>query len=311
MTAKPARSARKLSFAGSPAPGHRLRRADGYEIFHQASPVARRFWCYLRLVGRANVPPGWQHRHQGHDGFLLHFLLHGSLWHRVHEQTRVINPSEAMLMDLREDATYRVAGGRRAQFYWALFDGKDLPAVFVELRADRDPIFSKLDAARVQALFRELISLTERQPPAADVKIGSLLLALLGELFASRHYPVSLTTLSGIVRPYSLAVRKAIDRLTAYYDWPVVSVKDIASRVGQSLHYFTRRFHREVGMSPKAYLHQYRIEQAKSQLESSDKTIEQIARSVGFRDQNYFTRQFKKIIGRSPREYRRNRQKLV
>jgi two-component system response regulator YesN len=161
----------------------------------------------------------------------------------------------------------------------------------------------------VQALFRELISLTERQPPAADVKLGSLLLALLGELFASRHYPVSVAMQASSVLPYSFAVRKAIDRITAYYDWHTHSVKDIASLVGQSLHYFTRRFHREVGMSPKAYLNQYRIEQAKSQLESSEKTIEQIARSVGFRDQNYFTRQFKKIVKVSPREYRRIHQK--
>ncbi len=57
-------------------------------------------------------------------------------------------------------------------------------------------------------------------------------------------------------------MRKAIDSITIFYEQPM-SIKRMAADAGQSLSYFSRRFHREVGMSPIAYLNHYRIEQAK------------------------------------------------
>ena len=208
-------------------------------------------------------------------------------------------------MDLSDDVFYGVDGPGKAEFYWVLFSGRDMRALFLELRADRAPVFPKTDRARMESLFRELISITEHQPPAYEMKMGSLLIALLAELSAGRNPPVSLAALAAQDRPLSPAVRKAIDRYSAYYYIPTLSVKQLATQLHQNMHYFIRRFHQEVGMSPKAYLNQYRIEQAQLQLQASDKTIEQIARSVGFPDQNFFTRQFTKIVKIPPSEYRR------
>jgi AraC-like DNA-binding protein len=294
------------SLPGSPTPGDRIRRAGRYEIYHQPSPAARRLWYYVRAIGKANAPSTFHHVIRGRDGYLLHLVRKGRLWYRIRERRHVAKRGEACLMDLREAMSYGVDGPRTAELYWVLFGGKDMTTVFAELRADREPIFTKLDSVRVQVLFREMISLTERQPAAYEVKMGSVLLALLAELFACRGHPISYAALVGRDRPLSFAVRKGIDHITAWYDHArFISIKTVATQVGQSVNYFIRRFHEEVGMSPKAFLNRYRIEQAKSQIETSDRTIEEVARSVGFTDQNYFARQFTKITGTSPREYRR------
>jgi len=299
----------KISFGASPAPGIRLPVGQGYQIYHQPSPRARRLWCYLRLIGKANAPSTFHHEHRGHDGFLLHFVLRGNLRHRLNERTYVLKPGEAILMDLREDVSYDAAGRSKVSFFWAQFDGRDMPLLFAELRADREPVFSNLDRTRVRSLFESLVTLAERQPPAADAKMGSELLGLIGELLASRSYPISFVAQDGAVQPLSFPVRKAIDSLVAFYDEPGIRMKQVANVVGQSLPYFMRRFHREVGISPKAYLNRYRIERAKSELEGSDRTMEEIARSVGFRDPAYFARQFVKLTRLSPRAYRRIHQK--
>jgi iron complex transport system substrate-binding protein len=71
-----------------------------------------------------------------------------------------------------------------------------------------------------------------------------------------------------------------------------------------SLHYFSRRFRREVGQSPVRYLHWFRVERAKPLLAHSNHSIERIARSVGFPDPRYFGKIFARLEGTSPRLYR-------
>lgn len=59
------------------------------------------------------------------------------------------------------------------------------------------------------------------------------------------------------------------------------------------------------GMGITDYVHHARIKRAKLLLETTDKPIAAIARSVGFGDANYFTRSFKQDVGVTPKEYRK------
>lgn len=59
------------------------------------------------------------------------------------------------------------------------------------------------------------------------------------------------------------------------------------------------------GTTINSYLIAKRITRAKQMLRFTDKTLEEIAVSVGMNGGNYFSRMFKKIEGISPREYRK------
>ncbi|MBR3932366.1 MAG: helix-turn-helix domain-containing protein [Clostridia bacterium] len=50
-----------------------------------------------------------------------------------------------------------------------------------------------------------------------------------------------------------------------------------------------------------------KIDAAKTQLETSDKSICKIAKDVGFDDTNYFTRIFKKTVGVTPSKYKKEK----
>lgn len=60
-----------------------------------------------------------------------------------------------------------------------------------------------------------------------------------------------------------------------------------------------------LGMAPKYYQLQLRIDRAKEMLVSTSKSIEEIARSVGYDDSFYFSRLFFKREHRSPTEFRK------
>jgi transcriptional regulator GlxA family with amidase domain len=82
-------------------------------------------------------------------------------------------------------------------------------------------------------------------------------------------------------------------------------VAALVKRCGIPERSFTRRFRAATGYSPIGYIQALRIEEAKQMLETSDTTIEDIGREVGYQDPVSFRRLFKRLCGISPADYRR------
>ena len=82
------------------------------------------------------------------------------------------------------------------------------------------------------------------------------------------------------------------------------SVRKAAALCGFSESHFMKLFKELTGMSFTAYLINYRLELAASQLLKTDLSIIDIAGNCGFRNQSYFTRAFVKKYGTTPTKYR-------
>ncbi|BBU31475.1 AraC family transcriptional regulator [Burkholderia sp. THE68] len=68
---------------------------------------------------------------------------------------------------------------------------------------------------------------------------------------------------------------------------------------------FKRRFQQATGMSPLAYVHTLRLEEAKQMLETDRQPIEAIANEVGYEDAGFFSRLFRRKVSLTPAQYRR------
>ncbi len=79
----------------------------------------------------------------------------------------------------------------------------------------------------------------------------------------------------------------------------------LAEDVYLSRSQLVRSFDAMVGMSPMAYLRHIRAEQMARLLASTDLSIAEAGRSVGWTDPNYASRCFHAAYGLSPTEYRR------
>jgi AraC-like DNA-binding protein len=190
-----------------------------------------------------------------------------------------------------------------ADVWWVLFNGREMPHMFTELRADHDPIFDRMDTSGIEALFRQLFDLIRYQPPAYEPKSAALLLTMIGELFASRAQAGDFVSLVGRTAVLSEPVRRSIDYITRFYAQPT-PLKRICAAVDQNMYHFSRLFHREVGMPPIQYLNRFRIEQAKRLLAASNEPIAQVRLMVGIPSAVHFSRLFRKLTGVSPNEYR-------
>jgi YesN/AraC family two-component response regulator len=99
-------------------------------------------------------------------------------------------------------------------------------------------------------------------------------------------------------------VRQAMAYMQEHYAEPI-SRQELAHHVGLSDDYLSSCFHKELGLTPVAYLNRYRIQQAKQLLRNTHKSITEIALEVGFCDSSYFSRLFHRETGMTPAAYRR------
>ena len=87
-------------------------------------------------------------------------------------------------------------------------------------------------------------------------------------------------------------------------EYSLPSVDYFAEQVNLSAHYFSDVLKKETGRSAKDHINDYVIELAKNQLAGTNKSVSEIAYSLGFNYPHYFTRLFKNKTGYTPSEYK-------
>ncbi len=83
-----------------------------------------------------------------------------------------------------------------------------------------------------------------------------------------------------------------------------VTVSELAKAAMCSPTHFRRLFQKVVGMSPRQWLLERRLQKAAQLLQTTDKTVQQIADACGFESLSHFTRYFKAKFRMSPSQYR-------
>lgn len=84
-----------------------------------------------------------------------------------------------------------------------------------------------------------------------------------------------------------------------------ILLEDVAEMVGFNASYFSEIFKKETGKNFTTFLLEVRIEESKTMLRDTTKTIYEIAADVGYKDAKFFSQQFTKMVGIKPKEYRR------
>lgn len=83
------------------------------------------------------------------------------------------------------------------------------------------------------------------------------------------------------------------------------TLTDIAKQVHLSPFHFHRRFTELMGLTPKHFLLECQIDEAKRELVTKQKPLPQLATDCGFAHQSHFTSRFKQSTGLTPTRWRR------
>jgi transcriptional regulator GlxA family with amidase domain len=84
-----------------------------------------------------------------------------------------------------------------------------------------------------------------------------------------------------------------------------IQLRDMAAQESMSVRTFTRRFREETGVSPGQWLTQQRVERARHLLETTDRSVDQVARDAGFGTAQSMRQHLQAALGVTPTAYRR------
>ncbi len=85
-----------------------------------------------------------------------------------------------------------------------------------------------------------------------------------------------------------------------------LSVDDVAEAVGRSRSYLSKKFKKELGFNLSDFIMRRKLEEGKSLLAYTEKTISEISEYLCFSSQSYFQNVFKKKYKMTPYEYRKS-----
>ena len=150
---------------------------------------------------------------------------------------------------------------------------------------------------RYEVLARTLCRSYAEAPPGHELKERAVLFDILNRLFPY-HGEVSSAGGPGH------QMLKIAGYLQSNMDGAITR-ETLAQRFHLSSGHLAAQFKQYLGQSPIDYLITLRVESAAKMLRTTELTIGEVARNVGYEDMAYFSRIFKRATGVTPSQYRR------
>jgi AraC family transcriptional regulator len=169
------------------------------------------------------------------------------------------------------------------------------PGELLERTAHPDPITSRLLLSAADVLEGNA---------ALDALFRQQMTDLLATRLLAAHTGATTTFRPAIGGLSPNVLRRAIERLRSDNDTDV-SLAALASDARLSRFHFCRAFKESTGLSPHAWLRQYRLEQAMNMLRDTDTSVVSVAAALGYSSQTAFAAAFRKLVGETPSVWRR------
>jgi len=159
-------------------------------------------------------------------------------------------------------------------------------------------------------LLKEVYHLSQSSASFYALKSDALARHLFDQLLLKWHVEAkSASNISAVKHSTRVETYK---RLIAVKEWmelnyhsPNLTLEQLGEMASMNSQHFLRRFKQAFSVTPFQYLKQFRLEQAKNQLETTTESVTHICDSVGYESLSHFSWEFKKTYGRSPSAHRK------
>ena len=231
----------------------------------------------------------------------IHFILHGKGYLRTGGKTYTVQRGQ-LFATLPGVEVYYYTDPTNPWFYtWISFSGTK--ADYYMEKAGITPEHPVRDCF-VEP--EEFLSLTEKILDHHPLTIGNTLLrtSVLYEIVSLlvNSYAGQQKTGNHYDYPQDTYVNAALEYI--HHNFSYVQVADVADYLGISRSYLVRIFEKKLQISPKEYLMNYRLSEASKLLRSTNLSVGEVAKKVGYMNQFSFSQSFKNMFGASPKHYR-------
>lgn len=229
--------------------------------------------------------------------YIIHYIIHGSGYYVCEGKKYHITAGQSFLIRPFTEISYYPDSNDPWEYTWIDFTGKEfLHLLEMTAFCDGDCVIDFIEPELILPLFDCLRNLQE---PTSIIQFSeapqNIALAILS-IYSELH------PLLGHKTRDSFYFDSACTIIKSSYHKPELGIEALCSELNISRTTLHRCFMNNCGISPGAYLMNYRMERAKELLIHGI-TAKATALSCGFTDPLYFSKVFRKTYGISPREF--------
>jgi AraC-like DNA-binding protein len=225
----------------------------------------------------------------------FHFSLKGKAEFNFAGNSYSLLPGKVVHGAPEKWLTTQVAGGFPCEFLTLYYDYEGTDASYIHSPYELEIGMN----SRIISMLWQLANLYKSYgglPNAhATLQAKTLVYSVLSEMFFSAR-SIQQTNAHSVVED----AKAYVERL--YMEQH--TLQELGRRYGMNGKYFSDVFKKHTGVSPIDYLIAYRLEQARKLLESTECSVWEIGKNVGYEDEKYFYRLFKRKFSVSPSEWR-------
>ncbi len=228
--------------------------------------------------------------------FLIVLVVKGTAVLYKKRKETVFKDKDMLIMFPGERIFYKAQTDWSIQ--WIGVSGNQVEDIFQMIGVTREkPIFTPKNFEEISNLMSQLYDTKYDNSMFSRYKVQSLVYSFFSLLLAGRSE-------KKIVDP----IDSALQIIKYNYDNDL-KIKSIADSLFLDNAYFSRLFKNKVGITPKKFILQTRMEKAKELLINTDHPIKEISITIGFNDALYFSKIFYRTEGITPSEYREKHKK--
>ena len=283
----------------------------------------------LDFCGSEQCRPGYGY---GPDGpvirtvFILHVILDGCGHLEKGGKKFSLKKGQAFLIYPGELNYYQADLAKPWQYMWIGFHGFQAESIMERAGFTRDlPYISLSRTAQIRTYIEEMLENSELTY-VKELKRMSAFLGVLSELCSENEQNALAAKEQSLlhiapssprnhrkgtphIRPHDAErdyVQTAVNLLTSA-NKTQIRVESVAKSIGINRNYLDSIFKKRLGISPKEYLMNFRMEKASALLANTNNPIGVIAAEVGYSDPMTFSKIFRRRFGMSPTQFRESR----
>lgn len=268
-----------------------------FELFHHSYSIYPDFSVnsalHVMQCGNEECAPCHSFGPVSRDHHLIHFVTEGKGTLEMNNTKYIISAGQGFYIPTGIFAKYTADKEEPWNYYWLGFDGSDsISALAFRNLSIQIPIFAFSLESEIQNIMNELLSsYSSNGNDFLSISYLYRLFSLINPNFKLEHKK-------------DASFEKIITYIKSNFNSDI-SIKKMADYFNISPSTLFRDFKKNLKMSPKEYIIQYRIFHAAHLLSTTDLSISQIAALSGYEDLSNFSKRFKSVYKRSPVTYRK------
>lgn len=189
------------------------------------------------------------------------------------------------------------------KYFWLGFNGEAAQQI-VSLAGFslNEPVFLTNNSARISKIINCLLKDTRQKNAPCRLFALSALFEIFAVIASERKKTNTLHKPAFSSNEY---IHRAVRIIEERYSDPEFKTSYISKELFISHSFLCRIFNQYTYVTPRQYLIQHRLEQARVYLEKTNESVQKISEAVGFNDYFHFTKQFKRFFNYTPIQYRR------